>query len=203
MTEDRIPYQVDPMDYLISELTCGVDERAEKVIPRINSLGARAVPALLNLTHSHDQEARWWAIRVLASSKHADPKDWLELIKDTAAEVRAATALALLDHPTEKAVPHLIEALEDVDDLTASLASKGLAAIGSGSVSALIEKIEKDPVSTPNARILALRALADIGDQRAIPLLLRMSETGSAVEEFWAKAGLDRLGLNMIYIKPD
>jgi HEAT repeat protein len=203
MTEDRTPDQVDPMDHLISELICGVDERAEKVIPQINSMGAKAVPALLNLTRSQDQESRWWAIRVLASSKHADPEDWLELLKDSAAEVRAATALALLDHPTEKAVPNLIEALEDVDDLTASLASKGLATIGSGSVSALMEKIEKDPASTPNARILALRALADIGDHRALPLLMRMSETGTAVEEFWAKAGLDRLGLNMIYIKPD
>lgn len=195
--------QIDPLENLLSELTCGVDERAERAVPQILSLGEKAVPSLLKLMQAEDEESRWWAVRVLASSKHADEMNWIDHLMDPAPEVRAAIALALCSHPTEKAVPALIEVLEDDDDLTASLASKSLVAVGSGSVPALIAKLENDAGGSRNGRVHALRALAEIGDHRAIPVLMKLSDSGSAIDQFWAKAGLDKLGLNMIYVKPD
>ena len=203
MSENSKPERIDPLENLLAELTCGVDERAENAIPLIISQGEKAIPSLLKLMQSKDEESRWWAIRVLASSQHADDVNWFEHLKDPAPEVRAAIALALCSHPTEKAVPYLIEVLDDTDDLTAGLASKGLTSIGSGSVPALIARLENDAGGSRNGFVHALRALAEIGDHRAIPLLLKISDTGSAVDQFWAKAGLDRLGLNMIYVKPD
>ena len=203
MSENRKSERIDPLENLLAELTCGVDERAEKAVLQIISMGEKAYPSLLKLMQSKDEDSRWWAVRVLASSQHADEVNWFEYLKDPSPEVRAAIALALCSHPTEKAVPFLIEVLDDADDLTASLASKGLTSIGSGSVPALIARLENDTGGSRNGFVHALRALAEIGDHRAIPLLLKINESGSAVDQFWAKAGLDRLGLDMIYVKPD
>jgi HEAT repeat protein len=53
-----------------------------------------------------------------------------------------------------------------------------------------------------SARIHALRALAEIRDQRAIPVMMQVMGEDSALLQHWAKEGLDRLGLDMVYIKP-
>jgi HEAT repeat protein len=52
------------------------------------------------------------------------------------------------------------------------------------------------------ARIQALRALAEIRDHRAIPVMMQVMGEESALLQHWAKEGLERLGLNMVYIKP-
>ncbi len=55
----------------------------------------------------------------------------------------------------------------------------------------------------PQARIQIMRSLAEIRDHRAIPLMLKATEEDSAMLNYWAKEGLERLGLNMVYIKPE
>jgi hypothetical protein len=47
-----------------------------------------------------------------------------------------------------------------------------------------------------------LRALAEIKDHRAIPVMMKVMEEDSALLQHWAKEGLDRLGLDMVYMKP-
>jgi HEAT repeat protein len=113
--------------------------------------------------------------------------------------VRAATALALCSHPDEKAIPALIRSLGDEDSLTAGLAGNALVAIGGPSVPALIEVMQG---AKNGIRILAVRALAEIKDHRAIKTMMSALEDESAVVQYWAKEGLDRLGLNMVYGKP-
>jgi len=56
--------------------------------------------------------------------------------------------------------------------------------------------------ASQSARIHALRALAEIRDHRAIPLLMQVIQEDSALLQHWAKEGLERLGLDMVYIKP-
>jgi HEAT repeat protein len=187
------------LDFLLAELTCGDDARAENAIPEIIAFGEPAIPALVNLTCSGNADTRWWAVRVLAGSPHARSEHLIPLLRDSAPEVRAAAALALCNHPAEDAVPALIEVLDDEDSLTAGLAVNALVVVGGPCVPALLEVL-KD--ASQNARILALRALAEIGDQRAIPAMLKASEEDSALSQYWAKEGLERLGLNMIYLKP-
>ena len=93
----------------------------------------------------------------------------------------------------------LIQALQDEDAMVASLAVNALVKVGSPAVPALIDVAQAAPRS---ARIHALRALAEIRDHRAIPTLMKVMGEDSALLQHWAKEGLERLGLDMVYIKP-
>jgi HEAT repeat protein len=113
--------------------------------------------------------------------------------------VRAAAALALCNHPHESAVTALIKTLFDEDSLTAGLAGNALAKIGSPSVPSLLEVMKDAPTSI---RIIVLRALSEIRDHRAIPVMMKSLGEESAVLQYWAQEGLERLGLDMVYMKP-
>ncbi len=184
---------------LLAELTSGDDTRAENSIPALVEMGMAAIPALLDLTHAAEADIRWWAVRALAASPHTRTEDLLPLLSDSAPEVRAATALALCNHPHESAIEALIKTLADEDSLTAGLAGNALVKIGSPSALSLLNVMNDAPIGI---RILALRALCDIRDQRAIPVMLKSLSDESAVLQYWAQEGLERLGLNMVYIKP-
>lgn len=187
------------MKGLLADLTSGDDTRAEKAISAITDLGVAAIPSLLELTHADSVDSRWWAVRALAASPHTRTEDLLPLLNDSAPEVRAATALALCNHPDEKAVSALLQTLEDEDALTAGLAGNALVKIGSPSVTGLLNVMNEAPLGTC---ILALRALAEIRDHRAIPIMMKSLSEESTVLQYWALEGLERLGLNMVYIKP-
>ena len=164
------------MQALLAELTSGDDTRAENSIPALTQLGMAVIPALLDLT-----------------------VDLLPLLNDSAPEVRAATALALCNHPHEDAIEALIRTLADEDTLTAGLAGNALVKIGSPSVPSLLDGMKDAPIGI---RILTLRILSEIRDHRAIPVMMKCLGEESAVLQYWAQSGLERLGLDMVYIKP-
>lgn len=184
---------------LLAELTSGDDERAENAIPAIVSLGAAAVPALLDLTHSADSDSRWWAVRALAASPHTRTSDLIPFLSDSNSEMRAAAALALSHHPGEEALSVLTQTLRDSDPLTAGLAANALVKLGGAAVPSLVEAAGAGPM---NVRILALRALSEMRDHRSIPVMMKCIQEESAVLGYWAQLGLERLGLDMVYIKP-
>ena len=109
------------------------------------------------------------------------------------------SALGLGTNADESAVQSLVKALSDADSMVGNLAMNALVKIGKASVPSLIECVKDKPQS---ARILALRALAEIRDHRAIPVMMQVLEEDSVLLSYWAKAGLERLGLDMVYIKP-
>jgi len=187
------------MKNLLAELTSGNDAHAEKAIPEILLIGETAIPALLELTHAPQADTRWWAVRALAASPHTRTVDLLPLLSDSAPEVRAAAALAICHHPGEEAVEALIKALGDKDQLTAGLAGNALVKIGGLAVPTLLEAMKEAPAGV---RIHILRALAEIRDHRAIPTLMKYLGEESAVLQYWATEGLERLALDMVYIKP-
>lgn len=187
------------MKDLLAELTSGDDERAEQAIPAIVDAGAAAIPALLELTHSENTDTRWWAVRALAASPHTQTSDLIPTLNDSNPEVRAAAALALSQHPGEEAVSALAQSLRDSDPLAAGLAANALVKIGKAAVPSLIEAA-KD--GEQGIRILALRALSELRDHRAIPVMMQCIQEDSAVLGYWAQMGLERLGLDMVYIKP-
>jgi len=187
------------MKDLLDELTSGDDERAENSIPAIVDLGAAAIPPLQELTRARDADSRWWAVRALAASTHARAAHLLPLLDDSVSDVRAAAALALCNHPDESAIPALIKSLADDDAITASLAMTALVKIGKPATESLIEVATN---SKTGIRILVLRALSEICDQRAIPILMKSMSEESAVLQYWAQIGLERLGQDMVYIKP-
>jgi HEAT repeat protein len=157
------------------------------------------IPALLDLTRADDVDSRWWAVRALAAFPDTQPNNLIPLLGDSSPEVRAAAALALCSHPHENAVGMLIQSLADEDSLTAGLAANALAFIGSASVPSLLEVMETAPTGV---RILSLRALSEIRDHRAIPMMMKCLSEESALLQYWAQEGLTRLGLDMVYIKP-
>jgi len=72
--------------------------------------------------------------------------------------------------------------------------------MGSEAVLPLLEALQRgdSPV-----RVEAVRALAKIGDQRAISALFEALDEGSALIEYWASEGLDKMGVGMVYFKPE
>lgn len=185
---------------LLDDLTSGDEERAEHAVLDLVELGEEALPSLLDLTQSSDVDIRWWALRTLAASPLCRT-EWLVpfLTDDPAPEIRQCAALGLAEKPDESAVRPLIQALSDEDGMVSNLASNALVKIGRAAVLPLIEAVKNGEQS---ARIHALRSLAEIKDHRAIPIMMKVIEEDSAVMQHWAKEGLDRLGLDMVYIKP-
>jgi len=191
---------VSTLDELLADLTSGDETRAEDAVPGLVDLGEDAFPALRDMLKADDSDHRWWALRTLAQSPQARTKWLLPLLNDSVAEVRQAAALGLCSHPDETAIRPLIRALNDTDSLVSGLACNALVVIGSLAVPSLI-KIPKDAPQT--ARINAVRAMAEIADHSAIPALMSALEDDSILVQHWAEEGLERLGLNMIYLKPE
>ena len=184
---------------LLGDLTSGNESRAERAVPALIELGDEAIPALRELTRSSDVDHRWWALRVLAQSPQAQAAWLIPFLSDPAREVRQCAALGLALKPDDNAVEPLVRVLSDEDSMVSSLAVNALVKIGQAAVPSLIDVVKG---ASQSARIHALRALAEIRDHRAIPVMMKVMEEDSVLLQHWAKEGLDRLGLDMVYIKP-
>lgn len=184
---------------LLADLTSGDDFRAEPACASLVKMGETVIPALRDLLSSPDVDSRWWAARALASLPHLDPSLLIPLLTDASPEVRQCAALGLCSHPSEAATSSLVRALSDADGLTAELAAQALVAVGSPAVESLLDVLRTGQQS---ARIHAMRALAEIADVRAVrPMIESMSED-SVMLQYWAERGLEKLGVNMVYMKP-
>ena len=194
---------------LLEDLVSGDEARAEAAIPALVEMEA-ALPALLDLTQSPDVDSRWWALRALASTAHSRTEWLVPFLNDPAPEIRQCAALGLAGKPDESAVEPLVRALSDADSMVGSLAVHALVKIGGAAVPSLIEAVKRRPATQGSVegtggqsqRIQALRALAEIRDHRAIPIMMQVMQEDSALLQHWAQEGLERLGLDMVYIKP-
>jgi HEAT repeat protein len=183
----------------LNDLLSGDETRAEGAVSPLIELGEQAIPALIDLTRSADADQRWWGLRVLAGSPHGRIEWLVPFLEDPTPEVRQCAVLGLAIRPDEAAIQPLIRALSDEDSMVGNLAVNSLVKIGKVAVPALIEAIQSGP---RGVRIQALRALAEIRDHRAIPVMMQVMAEDSALLQYWAKEGLERLGLDMVYIKP-
>jgi HEAT repeat protein len=94
----------------------------------------------------------------------------------------------------------LVRALQDEDSIVAVLAVNAIAALGQAAVPALLEAF---PTSNRSGKIQIMRTLSELKDHRSIPLMMNAIEHESAMLRYWAEVGIERLGLNMVYIKPE
>ena len=124
----------------------------------------------------------------------------LAALSDESEEVRQAAAMAFCHHPDPQAMPKLALTLNDLDPMTAKLASNALILLDKQATPELLSVLEN---GSHTGRLEAARALAEIKDTRAIPGLMKAYESGSAVMQYWAGLGLDNMGVGMIYLKPD
>ena len=192
------------LDYL-DALTCGDDEGAEAAVAGIAAIPAQHAQVILErlrgLLDDPSADTRWWATRAIAAL--SDPSILPLLVRaldDQCAAVRQCAALSLRFHPDIRAVPALVTTLSDDDDLVARLASDALANTGEAAVPALLEVMNSEACA---ARLHAVRALAKIGDHRSIPALFTALDEDSALMEYWATEGLERMGVGMMLFSPD
>lgn len=185
---------------LLQQLLSGEDEKAESAALALAKLGEQALPELIALTHSPDSDQRWWALRTLSQIPSPQSKAALiSALHDADLSVRQCAALGLRYQPTFEAVPALLEALASSDKLLARLAADALVAVGHQAVPDLILTVKN---GNPTARLEAVRALALIGDPRAIPVLYSVLSEESTFMDYWATEGLDRMGVGITYVKP-
>jgi HEAT repeat protein len=195
----------DTRSICLLELTSGDDQRAEAAAVGIAALPAAQVDETLAelraLLAAPEVERRWWATRALAGiSDQSVMALLLQALADEAPSVRQCAALGLRHHPEQEATSALIAALADDDHLVARLAADALIQIGEAAVSALLDIFQN---ANHHVRLEAARALAFIGDPRAIPALFAALDEDSALIEYWASEGLERMGVGMSFFQPE
>ncbi len=188
------------IDEFIQQLVSGEDEKAEAAALALAQFGDRAITSLLELTRSSDSDWRWWALRAISQIPSPESKAALiQGLRDDDIHVRQCAALGLRHQPTFEAVPLLLEALASTDKLLCRLAADALIAVGHQAVPDLILVVKN---GKPPARLEAVRALALIGDPRAIPILYEVLGEESTFMDYWATEGLDRMGVGITYVTP-
>jgi HEAT repeat protein len=185
---------------LIAELTSGSDTRAEAAALQLAAEGPQSLAILKELIAEANPEVRWWAARALAEVEDPGVTPLLvQALGDPSAEVQQCGALALSCRPDSQAIPDLIQCLAAPDRMLARLAGNALVVMDSTSVPDLIEVMGN---GSQAARLEAARALSEIGDTRAIPVLFKALEEDSAVLEYWAAEGLENMGVGMTFFEP-
>ena len=188
---------------LLEELLCGDDQRAEQAALELSRQPRQALPDLYKLLESPDPDHRWWAIRAIAGCESSEQttRSLVTALQDPSSDVRQAAALALCHRPDSQATPALLQTLSDPDPMVASLAGNALTLLKSAAVPALTQALESE--QNPAAKREIVRALAEIGDPAAIPALMKALQSDSALLQYWAEHGLEKMGLGMVYIKPN
>lgn len=185
---------------LVDDLTCGDDRRAEAAVHEFAACGEEVVPMLAELYQHPDADIRWWALRALSEIPSESSKATLiAATRDEDRSVRYCATLGLRQQPTAQAISCLIEELDSPDKLLSRLASDALIHIGEEAVPMLLAVMEN---GNQQVRLEAVRALAHIGDKRSIPQLFRALEEDSAILEYWANEGLEKMGVGMVFSKP-
>jgi HEAT repeat protein len=180
------------------ELFAGDDERAEAALAAVEP---GWLPELLAALADENVDTRWWAVRALALLPGAEAAaPLLRAAADPDPTVRAAAFFALGERAAPEGIAPLVAALGDASEYLARLAADALTHIGPSAVPALINSLAQSP--QPRVRLYAARALAAIGDPSAIPALFNALEDESALVQYWADEGLERMGVGQVYFKP-
>jgi HEAT repeat protein len=186
---------------LLEDLSSGDSARAERAALELPKHKEAALQELSQLIQSDDADKRWWAACALAGFAQPAAGDLLTAaLADPDAGVRQCAALALSKSPHASAIPALIETLAAEDSLLTRLAADALVALGAAAVEPLIAVVE---TNEGNAQVEAARALALIGDPRAVPALFKLLDSDSAVLEHWATEGLEKMGVGMSFFIAD
>ncbi len=190
---------MEKIEGLISLLTGGDDEQAETAALELAALGAQALPPLQTLLSNGDLDARWWALRTLSEiSDPTIPPLLISALHDPDRALRECAALGLRRQPDPAAIPDLLVCLQGQEAELSRLAGDALIAIGAQATPALIEVLKN---GSQAARLAAVRVLAVIADPRSIPALFEALSEDSALMEYWANEGLEKMGVGMTFFK--
>src|SRR3989304_5229289 len=141
-----------------------------------------ALSALLAELQSGDPSRAEQAANALAAHGNLALQELVHLVRTSDANLRWWVVRAFSEFSQEQAGELLVTSLSDPD-----LAVPGR-----------LEILEQE---SPQAKAEAVRALALIGDTRAIPALFKNIEADSALVEHWASAGLAKMGVGMNFFE--
>jgi HEAT repeat protein len=182
----------------LDDLFSGDDERAQAALNRVTS------DDMLELTGAlaeGDRDARSWAAAALARLGGPEAvRALLAASADPDPDVRALILHALGEVRAPEAVTPLLFALGERDSYLTRIATDALIRLGSVAVPPLIAALEHE-VET-RVRVNLARALALIGDPRAIPALFCALDDESYLVQHWADEGLERMGVGQVYFRP-
>ena len=169
---------VSPLTYVLDseQATSGLKEKAIRLLLDLNS--PETIPALLNILNHENAALRELSVRGLGKLKAAQAEDALiKLVqkKDRESDdVIAEALLALGNLQSKKAMPFLLSHLDHLNSKVRGYSISGLGStLSPEAVLPLIQKL-KDPMQD-NAPLI-IQALAKLGDDRAIPVLLDVVE---------------------------
>ncbi|MCS6910591.1 MAG: HEAT repeat domain-containing protein [Anaerolineales bacterium] len=181
----------------LADLFSGDDDRAQAALAQVT---ADDLPALVEALSSTKPATRSWAAAALGTLPSPEAVSALVAASaDPDVEVRAAVLHALGRQRAPEAVTPLLFALSDPSPYLARVAADSLIQIGAPAVPALCEALDREVES--RVRVQLARALALIGDTRAIPALFRALEDESHLVAHWAEEGLERMGVGQVYFR--
>lgn len=182
----------------LADLFSGDDERAQQALERLTPEDG---PVLRAALWDREPDRRIWSAAALARLPDDESlRALLTAAADPDSDVRAAVLHALGQRRAPEAVTPLLFALSTSSPHFARLVGDALIQVGQPAVPALIAALEREVV--PLVRIQLVRALALIGDTRAIPALFHALDDESAIVLHWAEEGLERMGVGQVYFRP-
>jgi HEAT repeat protein len=189
------------LDFLLTELTCGNEARAEAASTQFKAHGEAAIDALADLFDNEDSDIRWWAIRTLATINHPTAREHLSPgLKDPDLTVQQCAALALRENPDPRIIPQLINHLGHKDRMLSRLCGDALIALGKEATQEILDVIEYGSLAS---RVEAARVLAATEDPISISSLFKLLDEESTFLRYWAEEGLNKMGVGMMFFKPE
>lgn len=188
------------IDVFLKAVSLGDDEQAEFAVKEIAALGSDCLPAISDMLKSNEVDQRWWGVRALAQMAEPPMDLLMARLEDQSEEVRQCALLAVCHHHSSAAIQPVIRLLHARDGMTVNLAASALIAIGKESIPVLLNEL---PGMNGYNRVEAYRVLANLEEQDCIPVLMKGMEEDSIMINYWCEEGLTRLGLDMVYMKPE
>lgn len=191
---------MNPLNRLLEALAAGNDLAAEEAVTKLSrEYTPDVLQALEELYTRANSDLRWWAIRALAVLPlPGNLPTLLSAVDDPDESVRLCAVLGLRENPHPQSTTKLVELLPHPDRLLARLAGDALAAIGVPATEQLLQSVK---TGNPASRLEACRALAIIQDPQSISTLFKLLDEDSALLEYWANEGLERMGIGMAFFK--
>ncbi|WP_429885311.1 HEAT repeat domain-containing protein [Geoalkalibacter halelectricus] len=147
---------------------------ADRIYPLLIEIGSPAAPALLAHIDTRDAGRREYVIAALGTLRIAEAAHPIAaVLADQTLERRYVAARALGEIGDPASVAPLIAALDDPNDEVRRTAVRALIRLHRSAVPALIEAL---PGAPPQAAGGMIRALGDIGDARALEVLLAQTQ---------------------------
>lgn len=169
---------------LVELLKTPEPKMADRSYALLVELGADAVPALKDQVRSADRQQREYVIAALGTLKAVAAVPAIgAILADSSLQRRYVAAWALGEIGDPAGIAALVKALSDENAEVRRYATRSLIKLNRSSVPPLLDYLDQ---ADGEGAAAAIRALGDIADPRALPVLLDHAESAQRGEVFLA-----------------